>query len=43
MKDTYGFNIDHYGLDVGVLFFIGILVRVVGCLVMWLSDRNKKV
>jgi hypothetical protein len=43
VRNTYGYNIDAFKLDVGAVFLIGVLVRIVGCVVMWVADRKAKV
>ncbi len=43
VKDTYGFDVHAYNTDVVVLVFIGLIIRVIGCVTMWLVDRKKKV
>ena len=43
VHDTYGFDITRYNLDVGIVLMIGLIVRIIGCLLMWATDRNKKV
>ena len=43
VKDTYGFDIDAYNTDVAVVIVIGLLIRIIGCVVMWAVDKKKKV
>ena len=43
VEDTYGFDINAYSSDVWTVLFIGLFVRVVGCIVMWAVDSKKKV
>jgi hypothetical protein len=43
VHETYGFDISRYHADVLIVLLIGLIVRVIGCLLMWAADRNKKV
>ena len=42
-KDFFGYDVDFYGRSVGILFCFGFAVRVIACIVMIVSDRDKKV
>lgn len=42
LKETFGYDIDAYGRDVAILFGMGVVLRLVAFLVMWLKDRSKK-
>jgi hypothetical protein len=40
---TFGYHLGNYGRNVGVVFVIGFLIRVLGVTVMAIIDRDKKV
>jgi hypothetical protein len=43
IHNTYGYDIDAFPRDVLALFAIGLLVRIVGCVILYVADRKKKV
>lgn len=42
LEDTFGYDIGAYGRDVACIFLIGVVVRVMAVVIMWLKDKNKK-
>jgi hypothetical protein len=43
VHSTFGYDLGNYGRNVGVVFLIGFLIRVLGVAVMAIIDRDKKV
>lgn len=43
IHSTFGYNLDAFNRDVWIVFGIGFLLRVLAAVVMWASDRKRKV